>query len=77
MTQASTTTTARRIARTLNAAPADARVTFDTDGREIGRVYGPDTFAVEGGIVLAARVVNDDRSQRRWTYTDAQIALDA
>lgn len=36
------TTTARRIARTMNTAPRGMIVAFDADGRELGRAFDPE-----------------------------------
>lgn len=69
------TTTARRIAHTLNAARPDARVAFDADGHEVGRVYGPEPFCDFPGTVY--RFTAGDRGARQHhTYAAIQEGID-
>lgn len=70
---AAITTTARRIARALNAYPADVRVAFDADGRELDREYGPSQGRLDGAHILPSR---PDSRGGRWTQRTVQDALD-
>ena len=66
------TTATRRIVRTLNSARPGWRITFDHDGREIGRVYGPEPFPHPGPHRFPSR----RDCGNRWTYREVQEILD-
>lgn len=75
MQTAEITTAARRMTRTLNAAPASARITFDADGHEIGRVYSQNVNVHQGGYLLEARWNERVGVRKRWTHARVQAAM--
>ena len=68
------TTAARRITRTLNAAPVGAWITFDADGHELGRVHSDNVSVHQGGAyVLSARYrVSRNHASQKWTHALVQ-----
>lgn len=69
------TTAARRMTRTLNAAPSSARITFDADGHEIGRVYGQHVNVHQGAYLFEARWYERVGVRERWTHARVQAAM--
>lgn len=62
-------TAARRITRTLNAAPTAMRIAFDADGHVVDRVVGQNVNPPRGGRwTLPARYLDENRVPTRWTY---------